>query len=460
MAKPNPPKPRTPCLVVADTRGRIFDIPDYLMAGVSAATVLPPDPEDLIPLPYGSDLFMLPGRVPVGLDPSTGRPVEVPSWRGEPVFAVAAFMAPAHMQILRAAYRTLPSAPPLPFYAYTAVGWMRGRFHVTGVRTDPDRRQDLKGLDIPAVERRARELLRSSLRRNRLARHLLENCVLRYGCPAARNFVLGRHECPLPTSPACNARCLACISEQPCETCGVKAPQDRIGFVPTPEEIAEVAVSHIGRVGDRAVVSFGQGCEGEPLLVAETLEEAVRLIRRRTSRGTINLNTNASLPDRLERLFRAGLDSVRISLNSCRPELYHAYFRPQGYGFDEVLASARLGRRLGRWVSLNYFIFPGLTDTEPEYAALRAFLRRTSASMIQTRNLNMDPEWYISALSLPQEPGFGMREWLRRLRRDFPRLRIGYFNPPLGGRCSDSWRPASAPRRPLRARTSRFMPRP
>ncbi|MCK4423827.1 MAG: hypothetical protein KAV18_07145 [Candidatus Omnitrophica bacterium] len=44
------------------------------------------------------------------------------------------------------------------------------------------------------------------------------------------------------------------------------------------------------------VVSFGQGCEGEPLLVYKTLSQAIKLIRKQTKKGTINLNTNASRP--------------------------------------------------------------------------------------------------------------------------------------------------------------------
>ena len=59
------------------------------------------------------------------------------------------------------------------------------------------------------------------------------------------------------------------------------------------EEIAEVAVPHLGSA-PRPVVSFGQGCEGEPLLQAPLLEEAIRLIRRKTFAGTINLNTTST----------------------------------------------------------------------------------------------------------------------------------------------------------------------
>ncbi|MBV5345336.1 MAG: hypothetical protein JZU63_07315, partial [Rhodoferax sp.] len=59
------------------------------------------------------------------------------------------------------------------------------------------------------------------------------------------------------------------------------------------QEIAAVAVPHLQRA-EHAIVSFGQGCEGEPLLQAQTIAQAIRRIRKKTSRGTINLNSNAS----------------------------------------------------------------------------------------------------------------------------------------------------------------------
>ena len=53
----------------------------------------------------------------------------------------------------------------------------------------------------------------------------------------------------------------------------------------------------------------------------------------------------ASRPEAIDRLFLAGLDSIRVSLNSAREELYRAYFRPRGYGFESIVESLRLARR-------------------------------------------------------------------------------------------------------------------
>ena len=87
--------------------------------------------------------------------------------------------------------------------------------------------------------------------------------------------------------------------------------------MPSPEEVAETALFH-GHNVKNAVFSFGQGCEGEPLLQADLIEKSIRLIRKATSQGIININTNASKPESVSRLFDIGLDSIRVSVNSVR----------------------------------------------------------------------------------------------------------------------------------------------
>ena len=372
-------------LVVADPAGRIVDLPELAALGRAGDALVALERDACIPLPAGSELFLLPGREPLGGDARTGELCAVAG-----ATAVAAFLAPAHTQLLTPAYRAAGGAPRLPLFAYTAVGWHRGRYYVPAVRVDPDRRQDIGEFDQREIARRARAL-KARHGANRLWQHLL-GCALCSGCPAARNLVMGRWEAPLPTSPACNARCLGCLSLQPPDSC-CPATQERIAFSPTVAEILEVAVPHL-EPAPRAVASFGQGCEGEPLLVAPLIEAAVRAIRARTARGTLNLNTNASRPAALGRILDAGLDSVRVSLNSARPELYRAYARPRGYGFEDVVESMRAVRRRGKFLSINYFVFPGVTDDPAEWAAFRKLLREVRPDLIQWRNLNLDPAWY------------------------------------------------------------------
>jgi pyruvate-formate lyase-activating enzyme len=167
----------------------------------------------------------------------------------------------------------------------------------------------------------------------------------------------------------------------------------------------------------------------------ELLCRAVRLIREKTPRGTVNLNTNASRPLAVGKLIDAGLDSIRVSLNSFRRDLYDAYYRPRAYSFDDVVETARLCRSNGIHVSINLLYFPGITDTADEMAALKDFLGTIGADLIQMRNLNIDPDVYIR--SLPQgahQQGIGVRGFMSDLREKFPDLRFGYFNPPKESR--------------------------
>lgn len=416
-----------PTLVIADKDGNISDFPELLMTGGSNGRFLLPDLQDLIPLPEGSELFTLPGRVPVGWDPQANEPValiENPFTEGQ-VQAVAAFMAPAHTAILTASYQTEKNAPSLPLFAYTAVGWYRDRFWVAGFRSDQDRRQDSSQYRQSTVESRTRKKLRQN-KDNKLIQHL-GKCCLTYGCPAARNYFLGRWEAPLPTSPVCNARCLGCISLQPSGCC--PSTQDRITFVPSVKEIAQVAVPHLNEA-DNPIVSFGQGCEGEPLLQAKVIATAIKTIRSQTNRGTINLNSNSSLPESVALLAEAGLDSIRVSLNSAQEAFYLRYYRPQNYSFADVMRSIDVMKDKGRFVSLNYFILPGFTDSEQEFDALCHLLRSHRPDFIQLRNLNIDPEWYLQSLAFPSEArAMGIRPWLARIRKEFPLTRFGYFNP-------------------------------
>ena len=168
---------------------------------------------------------MLPGRLPVGIDPVTRKRTVFASWEGEAVNAAAAFMAPAHTQGHRAAYVAERDAPVLPLFAYTALAYAGGRFYAAGVRVDDDPRQDPWRFRRNDIERGIAEALRE-LPANRLVQQL-KNVRAGLQLPRARRIsFLGRHEAPLPTSVACNSRCVGCLSLQ--EDGGFKAAHDRL----------------------------------------------------------------------------------------------------------------------------------------------------------------------------------------------------------------------------------------
>ncbi len=385
---------------------------------------------ECIPLPAGSELFLLPGRLPVGFLPNGEREVldEDPLHPGRKVTAVAAFLAPAHTVTRHAAYATQPGAPALPLFAYCAVGFYREEFVVTALRSDPLPRQDPDRFPAAARIAAQAQRLERTLHGNRLARQLAI-CASTYCCPAARNFALGRWEAPLPTSPACNAACFGCLNSQP--EGRFPCTQSRITESPSPAEVAQVALYHLEKARD-PLVSYGQGCEGEPLMVGELLEESIRLIRAKAPRGTVNLNTNGSRPEVVRRLFLAGLSSLRVSLNSVVPERHAAYYRPRGWSLDDAAASLKAAKSLGGFASINLLCLPGITDREDEAAALVKLVEETGLDLIQWRNLNLDPEAYLECLGpLPPSPLLGIRGLMTSLRRRFPHLKHGYFNPKL-----------------------------
>ena len=82
-------------------------------------------------------------------------------------------------------------------------------------------------------------------------------------------------------SRACLLYTSGCISLQPAECC--PSPQERIKFRPTPEEIAEVGIYHLSVAPD-GIISFGQGCEGEPSLAADNIAAGIKLCLLYTSR--------------------------------------------------------------------------------------------------------------------------------------------------------------------------------
>lgn len=417
---------RSPSLIFSDSEGKIFDHPHLTLAGRSGDRFVQPDPSELVPLPKGSQLFRLPGRIPVGWDEKTGcfKAMEKVGKGRKEILpnGVAAFLPPGYVRTLLPATRLEDKAPILPLWAYSSVGWREGKFWATGVLIDPNPHWDPKYFENDRLMKRKVEMILKENSHNRLLRQLAR-CAQEYHCFAAKNVFFRRWECPLPTSPSCNAGCLGCISLQPSECC--PASMERIDFIPTPEEIAQVAVPHLQEAED-AIVSFGQGCEGEPLLQWRLLEKSIRDFRERTDRGTINLNTNGSFPDRVAALCDAGLDSLRVTLNSPHPKHYSRYHQPKGYTFRNVVDSLLLAKEKGIYTSINLLVFPGFTDREREIEGLIGLIAKTGLDLIQLRNLNMDPDLYLKAMGKGE--GIGISRMVEILKGEFPRLQFGYFN--------------------------------
>ena len=414
----------SPYLLYSDGKGNIFEDETLYAIGRAGWDAFPVEIDEWIKLPEGGSLYELPGRKGIGIDVLTGE-----MRLCEKGWAVAAFIPPAHTGTFIAAFETAPDAETLPLFCYTAAGWHNDEFYVTAIRIEKDIRQECAGYDPEKIELGVEAML-EAYPNNRLVNHLAETCCRTYTCPAARNYFIGRWECPIPTSPACNSNCIGCISFQP-ESESITSPQDRLQFKPSVEEIVEFTVPHLMNA-PFPLVSFGQGCEGEPLLMWETIRESIKEIRKHTSRGSININTNGSMPRAVRALCEAGLDSIRVSTNSLQKSWYEKYYRPNNYKFEDIIESLRIVDEFGGWSSINYFVFPGMTDTEGEYEALRKVIKETNLKMIQWRNFNIDPDWYLGKMGItePMEI-FGIKNLMQMLRDEFPNLKYGYFNPPM-----------------------------
>ena len=415
---------QSPYILYSNGSGDIFEDTSLYAVGRTGWDAVPVPEEDWIALPDGGSLYELPGRRGIGIDVQTGE-----MRLCEKGWAVAAFIPPAHTGFYLAAYETQPDAPVLPLFCYTAAAWLNDQFYVPAVRIEQDVRQECSGYNDTLIHQGVDNLLQA-YPHNRLVKHLAETCCLTYHCPAARNYFIGRWECPVPSSPACNANCIGCISFQPQEE-SITSTQDRLTFKPTPEEIVEFTVPHL-QTAPYPLVSFGQGCEGEPLLMWETLAKAITEIRKHTPNGSININTNGSKPAAVKALCDAGLNSIRVSTNSARKHIYEPYYRPNNYVFEDIVESLKVVHSYGGWTSINYFVFPGMTDSVEEYEALRKLIKDTGLNMIQWRNFNIDPDWYMGKVGA-YETGecIGVKQLMSLIREEFPHLKFGYFNPPI-----------------------------
>jgi pyruvate-formate lyase-activating enzyme len=416
-----------PFMLYSNVEGEVYDHPYFRMAGFSGSGPVALRKDDLISMPEFSKLFYVPNCPPIGVDPYTGEFQVVPEIKTDGVssrcYAVAAFLEPGLVRSHLPAVDYSKKSYALPMWAYTAVGFKEGRYWVTGFRTEYNHKWDPRNYDDrelpPAIQR-----FHKRYNTGPLLEHL-ENCATKNHCFAAKNLFLERWEAPLPVSQGCNAACLGCISYQSEQSC--EASHQRISFRPSQEEIVLLAVNHLNNA-PQAIVSFGQGCEGEPLTEYRLIANSIAEVRGQTDRGTINLNTNGSWPERISLIAKSGLDSIRISLNSAQPKLYRAYYRPKGYDFEDVVKSIILSREMGLYTMINYLVFPGITDTEKEIKALGDLIRKTGVNFIHLKNLCIDPERYLQKMPRTGGPGIGIRQTVNTLKKEFPEIELGYFN--------------------------------
>jgi pyruvate-formate lyase-activating enzyme len=501
-AKASAPKGDRPRLLVAAPTGEVFEHPTLEMAVENGLDVMRAAKNELIPVPPGWDLMAMPGTRPIGYDSEKGTFTTVETFTADfpdgttrtfAPCAVAVHPPPGYVRLyhpaavyldtthpdekmralgeeraLLAASTTnaspvkpkaslavlqddasviAPSSPMggedatrpgLPLWAYTAVGFTKsGPVAALFVADEVSRWKPELYYKAALPELIAARVAEDP--ENKILTQLAA-CAGDYLCCCAQNIFYERWEGAVPTAPACTAACLGCLSKDP--EWGTPTPQKRLKFKPDPREISRVMIHHLERAPE-AMVSFGQGCEGEPTMNGDVLVESVRLTRAATTKGLININTNGSRPEVVRRAADAGASVLRISINTFDREMYEAYYRPGDYSYDDVIRSLYVGRDKGMYLSINLLIWPGWTDRMAEIDAISKLVDDGALHMIQLRNLCVDPGYFRSVLPPREKRGIllGMRAFVDELHRRHPELRFGTFNPRLAAKWYEKIRP-------------------
>jgi wyosine [tRNA(Phe)-imidazoG37] synthetase (radical SAM superfamily) len=475
-----------PALLLATESGEIFQHPHLELAMDNGLDYVRPVASELTAVPPGWDIMAMPHTRPVGYDSETGEFVTLHEFTYEDDAGISHTVVPCAVAIHpppgyvrryhpaaeyldarhpdekfketgggrlklfdadRAEIKADEARPGLPLWAYSAVGFgKKGMVAAIFLADEVSRwKPDIyyrSDLDERIEKRLAQDPDNQILKQ-------LSVCARDYLCCCAQNIFYERWEGALPSSPACTAACLGCISKDP--EWDTPVPQKRLKFSPEAEDLKKVMVHHL-ETAPEPMVSFGQGCEGEPTMYGDALVESIRQTRAETPKGVININCNGSRPEVVRDAARAGAEALRISINTFDPDVFEAYYRPSDYNMETVLDSLRAGRDEGMYLSINLLIWPGWTDRMQELDRISALVDEGLIHMIQLRNLCVDPGYFRSILPPREARGIlvGMRAFVEELHRRHPKLRFGTFNPRLAADWYDAvpaWVGASGKKR-------------
>jgi pyruvate-formate lyase-activating enzyme len=406
-------------LLISDSSGNIYEHGEYQSVARSGEFIFIPPESDFINLPNESRLLYIPDSVPMGFNDKNYQIV-----RSADSLCVSAFLPPGYLRLYIPAYER-KGKTVLPFYAYSHIAAKEGEFVVAAIKVDDDSIWNPANYDFstnflnvvkPIVEKYGNNKIISQL----------SKCALEYNCTAAKNFFMGQYEAPIPTAVTCNCSCLGCISHN---AKGLITPQKRLNYTVSVNDIVEVALIHNDRA-QTPIISFGQGCEGDPIMVVDTIAKAVKIIKNKCPGLTINFNSNCSIPQNISKLIESGIDSIRLTIFSFNENLYNEYHRPSSYAFSDVLKSLRIMSDSDIFTSINLLVFPGITDRSEEVKALQEALNSYRINMIQWRNLNIDPFLLLENVKLKPDELLGIKNLLKIIKKSHKDLYFGYFNRP------------------------------
>lgn len=199
----------------------------------------------------------------------------------------------------------------------------------------------------------------------------------------------------------CNLRCTYCMPAEGVEL----SPRD---YILTFEEIERLARLFVRQGVDKIRLTGG-----EPL-VRKNVEELVERIGRIPGLRTLAITTNGLLlPKKLERLQRAGVGQLNISLDTLDPVRFEQITRRKG--FDQVIDAIRLAIHAGYDpVKVNCVVMRGVNDD-----ALTDFVALTRDDPIEIRFIEYMPfqgNGWADDFFMPYV------DMIRRIERSYPGL--------------------------------------
>lgn len=188
-------------------------------------------------------------------------------------------------------------------------------------------------------------------------------------------------------------------------------------------EMSETGLLHLSNQDDAIVdLIISEGVD------LEAVTAFIQMIREQTVQGTIQVTTAIPDPSSIKKWCEAGLDSIRINMNSAQKIYYDFFHAAEGVAFNDVVESFKIVQHFHRRSILNYGTFPGLTDHPDEVSALKKLVGDLKIETLQLHNLNIDPEWYMDELRLlnSRREQIGMQSWFIKLKKVFPGIQIGF----------------------------------
>lgn len=404
---------RIPNLVYANKRGQIFDHTELYMAARSAGFNFVPYEIELVELPKEANLYLMQNTVPVAYNQDTTNMEDFPGGA-----AVAAILPQPYLRLFLPAY-TCAEGEQLPPMAYTAIGWLEEKFVTPALQMDKLRPVNVNSTETALAK--AAEA-KEKFPKNKLI-PFLEECISQNACSMAADIFTGGYECAIPVS---MAHCTEPVIPSAALATGCSGLR-KLNFTPSSRDIIEVAMFYADQT-KKPLITFGSACEGDPVMVAETVAKAIKVIKKNRPDATVSYIGCAGFPDKMKMLYEAGLDSVRLTVNSVNPSTYERFYRPKGFTFDGIYKSIELAHRAGVFVSLGLETLPGLNDRESETQALMDFIEAFKIDLIQMSNLDGDPNAIFQLYNFKFEEIHGIKNMLKLLKKRFKSLKFGYYN--------------------------------